>query len=104
VAGFSKINLNATHSNIAGENATKLDRIYLLKEYQGLKLGFELLKFNIDFSKNNNQSGIWLFTWTGNTKAIDFYHKIGFEIIGSHDFYVAQTHYNPNYQMYLNFF
>ena len=41
--GFSKIILNAKHPNIIAENVTKLDRIYLLKEYYGLKLGLELL-------------------------------------------------------------
>lgn len=41
--GFSKIILNAKHPTIDLENVVKLDRIYLLKEFQGLKLGFELL-------------------------------------------------------------
>jgi hypothetical protein len=44
-AGFSKIILNAKHPNIVSENVTKLDRIYLLKEFYGLKLGLELLNF-----------------------------------------------------------
>ena len=99
--GFSKINLNAKHPAIASENVTKLDRIYLLKEYFGLNLGFELLKFNIELSKNNNQAGIWLYTWIGNNRAINFYLKAGFKIIGSHRFYVTETHYNLNHHMYL---
>ena len=47
--GFSKIIFNATHPNIAAQNVTKLDRIYLLQEFQGLKLGMKLLNFNIEF-------------------------------------------------------
>jgi diamine N-acetyltransferase len=101
-AGFSKIILNAAHPNIAQTNAAKLDRIYLLKEYFGLKLGFELLRFNIEFAKESNQSGIWLFTWTGNHRAVDFYHKAGFRIIGTHNFYITEKHYNPNHQMFLD--
>ena len=102
-AGFSKIILNAEHTNVATRNATMLDRIYLSKEFQGHKLGFELLKFNIDLAKNNDQSGIWLFTWIGNKKAIEFYTRMGFTIIGSHRFQVTETHSNPNHQMYLAF-
>ena len=102
-AGFSKIILNAKHPNIAAENVTKLDRIYLLKEYYGLKLGLELLNFNIELSKSNNQSGMWLYTWVENKRAIDFYLKTGFEIIGNHKFYVTTTHYNLSHQMMLNF-
>ena len=46
--GFSKIIANTEHPNLDCKNVTKLDRIYLLKEFQDLKLGFELLKFNIE--------------------------------------------------------
>ena len=102
-AGFSKIILNAKHPNIVTENVTKLDRIYLLKEYYGLKLGLDLLNFNIELAKNNKQSGMWLYTWIGNTRAINFYQKAGFTIIGSHQFYVTKTHYDVNHQMFLNF-
>ena len=102
-AGFSKIILNAKHPNIAAENVTKLDRIYLLKEFYGLKLGLELLNFNIELARNNNQSGMWLYAWIGNNRAIDFYLKAGFTIIGSHKFYVTKTHYDVSHQMFLNF-
>jgi ribosomal protein S18 acetylase RimI-like enzyme len=100
--GFSKIILNAKHPNIALENVVKLDRIYLLKEYQGLKLGFELLNLNINFSKNHKQNAIWLYTWIGNLKAINFYEKIGFKKIASHEFFVTKTTSNLNHQMLLN--
>lgn len=102
-AGFSKIILNDRHPNIAVENVTKLDRIYLLKEFYGLKLGLELLNFNIELSRNNNQSGMWLYAWIGNTRAIDFYLKAGFTVIGSHKYYVTETHYDVSHQMFLSF-
>lgn len=100
--GFSKIILNAEHSNIVTGNAAKLDRIYLLKEFYGLKLGFELLNFNIELSRSNNQSGMWLYTWVGNERALNFYLKAGFTIIGSHKFYVNETHYDLCHQLFLN--
>lgn len=100
--GFSKIILNAGHPNIGQENVTKLDRIYLLKEFYGFGLGYNLLQFNIELSKKNNQSGMWLFTWVGNSRAVNFYGKTGFSIIGSHQFKVTGSHYNLNHQMYLS--
>ena len=100
-AGFSNINFNLKHSNIQMKNVTKLDRIYLLKEFYGLKLGYELFKFNLELSRNNNQSEIWLFVWKENHRAVDFYKKTGFKIIGSHDFKLSDTHSNPNHQMLL---
>lgn len=101
--GFSKIILNAAHPNIVAQNVTKLDRIYFLKDFYGLKLGMELLNFNIELAKNNKQSGMWLYTWVGNNRAINFYIKAGFTSIGSHKFYVTETYYNMNHHMFLNF-
>ena len=102
-AGFSKIVFNAPHAAVNHNNTTKLDRIYLLKEFQGAKLGYELLQHNIELAKNNGQSAIWLFTWVGNKKAIDFYTRTGFTTIGSHEFHVAKEVYNTNHHMLLDF-
>lgn len=102
-AGFSKIVLNAPHSNIANPNTTKLDRIYLLGDYHGRNLGHQLLNRNIELSRNEGQGGMWLFTWQGNDRAVNFYKRNGFVIIGEHDFKVTETHYNPNYQMLLTY-
>jgi len=101
-AGFSKIVLDAEHPGVPQKNVTKLDRIYLLKDFYNLKLGLKLLNFNIDLAKANNQSGIWLFTWVGNKRAVNFYLKTGFSIIGNHNFKVTETHYNENHLMFLN--
>ncbi|MEO8665214.1 MAG: GNAT family N-acetyltransferase [Ignavibacteria bacterium] len=102
-AGYSQIVLNSDHSNIKIKNATKLDRLYLLKEYYGLKLGYELLKFNIELSQTNKQTGMWLFVWKENQQAVRFYEKTGFNIVGSHDFKLTDTHSNPNHQMLLRY-
>ena len=100
--GFSKIVLNSKEPGIEAANVTKLDRIYLLKEYYGLKLGLELLNCNIGVARKNKQSGIWLYTWIGNKRAIDFYLKTGFTIAGSHKFYVTETYFNLNHLMLLD--
>jgi len=100
-AGFSKIVYNIAHPNIAVPNVTKLDRIYILEEYWGMQLGYALLQHNINLARGNNQAGIWLFTWTGNERAVAFYLKNGFTIIGTHSFRVSATHSNPNHHMYL---
>ena len=101
--GYSKIILNASDKKILFKNVTKLERFYVLQAFHNLKLGWELFNFNVNFSKNQQQAGMWLFTWTENQKAINFYTKAGFKIIGNHDFKISETHYNPNYQMLLTF-
>jgi len=100
-AGYSKIILNAEHPNVSLQNVTKLERIYLLKQFYGLKLGQEFFNFNVELSKRNHQNGMWLFVWKENPRAINFYTKAGFKIIGSHDFKISDRHSNPNHQMLL---
>lgn len=102
-AGYSNIILNYPHTGIPIQHVTKLERIYLLKEFYELKLGKELLGFNIELSKSNNQAGMWLFVWKENPRAINFYLKNGFKIIGSHDFKISETHSNPNHHMFLEY-
>ncbi len=101
--GFSNIVLNMPNTYIDQQNVTKLDRLYLLKEFQGKNLGNKLLNFNIELSKKNNQKGMWLAVWVENHRAINFYTKKGFTIVGSYDFKISRTHSNPNHIMYLQF-
>jgi ribosomal protein S18 acetylase RimI-like enzyme len=102
-AGYSKIILNEKFAHIQLENVTKLERLYLLKEFYNLKLGYELLNYNIELAKQNNQDGMWLFVWKENHQAYNFYKKMGFEIVGDYSFKISETHSNPNYQMLLRF-
>ncbi len=103
LAGYSKILFNIPHSHIQEKNVTKLERLYLLEEFYGLGLGFELFEFNLELSKQQKQAGMWLFVWKGNPRAVRFYEKAGFKVIGSYDFKISETHSNPNHQMYLKY-
>lgn len=97
--GFSKFILNTSHPLIEKSNVTKLERLYVLKEFYGLKLGLTLLQHIITISKEAGQSGIWLYVWIENTRAVAFYKKNGFEVIGHYDFKISETHTNPNHVM-----
>lgn len=101
--GYSKIIYNFSHQNITSKNVAKLERLYIIKKFHKLKLGLELFHFNIQESKRNNQSGMWLYVWTENLQAIDFYKKAGFKIIGNYNFKISNAHYNPNHHMLLTY-
>jgi ribosomal protein S18 acetylase RimI-like enzyme len=103
IAGFSKLVLDVPFNDQCESNFAKLERLYLLEEFYDKKLGQVLFQFNCDLAKQHFQKGIWLFVWTGNQRAIRFYDKSGFKIIGSHNFKISDNHYNPNHQMLLQF-
>lgn len=103
LVGFSKIIFNVPFEDGVDKNMTKLQRIFLLKKVYDLKLGFELLSFNLDLMKQHHQTGVWLYVWIENERAIKFYTRNGFRIVGSHDFKISENHTNPNHIMFLDF-
>ncbi|MBL0182688.1 MAG: GNAT family N-acetyltransferase [Chitinophagaceae bacterium] len=102
-AGFSKIVMNCPYAGAEVNNITKMERLYLLKAFYDLKLGWKLLRHNIELAKRNGQAGMWLYVWKENERAVNFYTRAGFRITGSHDFQISPAHANPNHQMLLVF-
>jgi diamine N-acetyltransferase len=102
-AGYSKIVLNSPHALVAAQAVTCLDRLYLLKEFYGLNLGRTLFDHNANIAMQAAQAGIWLYTWIGNDRAIAFYERVGFSVVGNADFRISEHHSNPNHVMYLSF-
>lgn len=103
IVGFSKVMFNFENENITDVNVTKMERIYLLKDYYGLGLGQKLFDFNVQLAKENHQKGMWLHVWIENKRAISFYQKMGMTSVGNYDFPVSKDHTNPNHVMYLEF-
>ncbi len=103
IVGFSKIMFNYPDENIQDKNVTKMERIYLLKEYYGLGLGKKLFQFNADLAKENQQNGMWLHVWIENKRAIQFYQKMRMNSVGSYDFPVSKDYTNENHVMYIEF-
>jgi len=101
VCAYSKISLNQENENIRIKELVKLERMYVDPTSFGKGIARDLLLHNINFSKQNGQKGMWLHVWTENKRAISFYRKMGFEIVGNFDFKISDSHYNPNYVMYL---
>lgn len=103
LAGYSKIIYNVPIAPVPLPNITKLERLYLLQTFYDKKLGHQLLQFNIDLSKQQGQGGMWLYVWKGNERAIRFYERASFAIVGDGYFRLTDTHANPNWQMFLRY-
>lgn len=101
LAGYLKIILNCKNPKLQEENVCKLERLYVLKEFYDKKIGIQLLKECVKICMENNQKGIWLYVWTENHRALNFYKKAGFEIIAETSFKISSKHSNPNYWLYL---
>jgi len=103
LAGYAKIVCNVSTNMVEETQLTKLDRFYVLKEFHGQKLGAQLFNYIINFSREKQQNGLWLYVLIENKRALRFYKKNNFKIVGEYDFKISETRYNPNYVMYLSF-
>lgn len=86
--GYAKLILNAENKNIEDKNSCRLERIYVLNEFLGQKIGYKLYETVINEAKNLSFHNIWLTTYIKNTTAINFYTKLNFKNVGDFTFYV----------------
>lgn len=85
-AGYIKINYAASQTDLNDTHSLELERIYVLKEHQGKKIGQFLLEAARTIAVENNLDYLWLGVWDKNTNAQKFYAKNGFTAFGTHDF------------------
>lgn len=100
--GYYKINLNLSCEFIDSSSVVYMSRLYILPSYYNKGSGKLLLDHAKEISRKNKQSGMWLKVWIKNERAIDFYKKQGFTIIGKSDFVISENHSNPNHVMYVS--
>lgn len=84
--GYLKLNMGPAQTDIKDASALEIERIYVIKEYQGKKAGQQLYEKTIQVAKEKMLKYIWLGVWQENSKAIQFYVKNGFEIFDQHFF------------------
>lgn len=102
-AAYSKIIPSCANPMLSEKEVCKMERLYVLKDFYDKKLGQPLFDDSVRIAKEKGQKGIWLNVWTGNPRAIKFYEKQSFKIIGETSFKISENHSNPNYWLYLQF-
>jgi len=80
---------------------TKLHRLYLDQDYQGLGLGKQLMQLSYDFARANQSKSIWLEAMDTQLQALQFYKQCGFKIVDSYalDFDLILGQFNGMHKM-----
>ncbi|WP_394699932.1 GNAT family N-acetyltransferase [uncultured Draconibacterium sp.] len=84
--GYLKVNVGQSQTEIKDKNALEIERIYVLKEFHGKKVGQILYEKAIELAKEKNMEYVWLGVWEQNPRAIRFYEKNGFVAFDKHIF------------------
>jgi len=86
VVGYLKINVGDAQTELKSDKTLELERIYVLKEFQGKKLGQILFDKAFEIAEQKKAEYLWLGVWEENHKALKFYLKNGFTAFDKHVF------------------
>ena len=89
LVGYFKLNTGAAQTDVHNKNAMELERIYVKQEYQGKKVGGQMLSEILNLGRKRNKNYLWLGVWEHNPKAIRFYQRHGFQKFGEHPYYIG---------------
>jgi ribosomal protein S18 acetylase RimI-like enzyme len=85
-AGYAKLRKGSTPSELDGENAIELERLYAAAAFIGKSVGRILMDGCIALARQQGYTTLWLGVWEHNLRAIAFYQKCGFEKFSAHPF------------------
>lgn len=85
-AGFMKTNIWPSQTDEHYRDGLEIERIYVLRSFQGKKIGHVLVEKAAALAREKELYYIWLGVWMKNEKAIEFYEKNGFVKAGTHVF------------------
>lgn len=84
--GFLKLNFGAAQTEIKDKQSVEIERIYVLNEFHGKKIGKLLFDKALEIARKHSAKYLWLGVWEKNPKAIRFYQKNGLMAFDNHIF------------------
>lgn len=89
--GYFKINIGINRFEQPAADQMELQRIYIFGKKQSTGAGSYLMEYIAKYAKSLYISTIWLGVWEQNPRAVQFYHKHGFEKVGTHTFLLGNS-------------
>ena len=88
--GYAKLKLHSPSDFIQSERISQLQKIYVLKDFQSMKIGKKLQDLMLVKATEIGSEYIWLSVFQGNKRAIAFYEKNNFKFVGNHEFRIGK--------------
>ena len=86
IIGYLKLNFGQSQTELKDDKTIEIERIYVLKDYHGKKVGQILYEKALQIAHQKNAESVWLGVWEENPRAINFYKKNGFVEFDKHIF------------------
>ena len=86
LVGYSQLLPSSPSASVKAERPAELRRIYVTRQWQGRGVAQALMKEALRAAARAGCDCLWLGVWEHNPKAIAFYRKLTFEIVGQQAF------------------
>lgn len=90
LAGYARLHETQNPAGLGHAPAIELARLYSKQSMIGKGVGKALMQACIDAARAAGKQILWLGVWEHNRRAIDFYHRWGFERFSEHDFILGK--------------
>ena len=90
LAGWMKLNESEAQTDIHDPESLEVERVYVLKAFQSASVGKSFLDRAMQIARKRGKTYLWLGAWKDNHRALKFYLRYGFRIIGEHSFFVGE--------------
>lgn len=84
--GYAKLRAGTTDASVAGPDPIELQRLYVDRDAIGHGVGAALMQASLDAARSAGRRTLWLGVWEHNARAIRFYERWGFRLVGDHVF------------------
>ena len=90
LVGFAQLRLAQSTSCVPSVRPAELHRIYVASGWHGRGVAHDLMRKAIGAAAQAGSDCVWLGVWDRNLKAVAFYRKHGFRIVGDHPFMLGR--------------
>lgn len=90
LVGFAQLRLEHAAAGVRSDRPSELHRIYVSSEWHGGGVANKLMHAVYAAAAQAGSDCIWLGVWEQNLKAISFYRKCGFSVVGDHAFMLGR--------------
>ncbi|MDY8135704.1 GNAT family N-acetyltransferase [Aquimarina sp. 2201CG5-10] len=92
--GYAKLQLNSPSEFIKGNNVCKLQKIYFLNTFSAKGIGSKLQQLIFEEAIANYCDFMWLSVLKENDRAVKFYERNDYKIVGEHPFMIGNDRFN----------
>ncbi|NEQ53743.1 MAG: GNAT family N-acetyltransferase [Leptolyngbya sp. SIO3F4] len=84
--GFAQVRLHSPKECVSADRPSELRRLYVSKEWYGRGIAHKIMSQILSTAAQARADYIWLGVWEHNPRAMAFYRKYGFKVVGEHVF------------------